>query len=1687
MKKLLFLCAVLSALAVSAQTNTWTGAISQNWNVPGNWSLGLPGIAHDVVIPTGSTVNVNVNTAVNSIAVYGTATVTIVGTFEFYTPSFFEAGTTINWNSGSLTGGGTLDNAGTINLLTSANKFINGNTTLNNTGTMNVSDSGDLYIINGTVNNQTAGVIDLQADSGNLSYSAGPLHALNNFGLIRKTTSTGNVEILADLVNTGTLSVESGTLTLTDPGIQLNGGTYNVSAGCALNWNSTVTATGVLSGVINGVINWAGTVTVPLAATAQWEFTGPGGISWNSGILNGGGTLTNNHVIDLATAANKTVNGATTFNNTGLINIVSSGDLYVVDGTVNNQPSGVIDMQTDAGNLSYSAGGSHVLNNYGLIKRSTSTGAAVIENEFHNEGTIWVESGTLNLNNPGLTLQDGIYNVNAGAFLTCSSTVGLSGTLTGTMTGEMIWYSTISVAPSETATLAFTGTGNVNWSTGTVTGGGTLNNQFTMRLTTASNKTLNGGTTFNNSALIYTQSSGDLYIINGILNNLASGTIDLRSDAANLSYSSGASYLLNNSGTIRRTTSTGVVTIECDLVNTGTISVESGSLVLANPAIQLNGGTYNVSAGAIFEWQSTVTCSGTLNGTIDGTLRWTATTSVPTAATLDFTGSGGIDWATGSIIGGGALTSNFAVNLITSANKTINGGTTVNNAGTLSLVDSGDLYIVDGIVNNQAAGVIDLRADAANLSYAAGASHLLNNFGLIKKTTQAGVTQILCELNNSGTIDAQIGTIDLTGTFPFTNNADGVLAGVGTIDLPPLANFTNNGTVSPGGAPGTLNLVGPFEMESGAQIAVDLNGLTPGTGHDVLAVTGNATLNGSVAVTLGFAPAVNDSFAVATTTGLITTCNMAANTSTIRNGLDYLFSVGCVNDNQLVLTVVAIEAVPPVASSQSFCAGATVGDLEADGQNILWYDAASGGTPLDAGTLLATATYYVTQTIDGFESVRVAVSVTISTTPAPTAPSPQVFNDSATVADLEATGTLIQWFADVNGTPLAANTVLATGTYYVSQTLDGCESPRIAIAVTVDTENFFFYVDADLDGFGTGDLVEVEEGPTPPPGYSTNNTDCNDADNTVWQSANLFLDADGDGYDAGSETVCYGASVPTGYAETTLGSDCDDADNTIFQSASLFIDADGDGYDNGGETVCYGATVPTGYAETTLGSDCDDADNTIFQSASLFIDADGDGYDNGGETVCYGATVPTGYAETTLGSDCDDADESIFQSASLFIDADGDGYDNGNETICYGATVPTGYAETSLGTDCDDTDANVNLGAAEIAGNGIDDNCNGATDEGGSVVTTLTPASCGATLANINSLVGIVSLPGATAYRVRVTNTATAAQQTLVRSVPNFRMNMFASYDYAATYSVDIEVQMNGVFVGYYGPSCTVSTPAILAPGGAAQVTPSQCGITLAGMNTLIATSSLAGVTGYRFRVTNLTDTSAPNQVQTIDRTLHWFSLPMLATYTYGTTYRIEVAMRTNGDYTAFGNPCTVTTPAVPTLVPCGGTIETANSFVTTTSLQHATQYRFELTNTGNAQVTTVESTLNRFTFNQVVGYVPGQTYQVRVAVLTSGVWSLLGGVCTITAPGALSAKAGALGSATKVWPNPFTYDLTVDVNAGSVKQVKVFDMLGRLIEEQQIQGDITSFTLGGQYPSGVYNLIVSGGGTVQTVRIVKR
>ncbi|SCY77572.1 T9SS type A sorting domain-containing protein, partial [Flavobacterium caeni] len=352
-----------------------------------------------------------------------------------------------------------------------------------------------------------------------------------------------------------------------------------------------------------------------------------------------------------------------------------------------------------------------------------------------------------------------------------------------------------------------------------------------------------------------------------------------------------------------------------------------------------------------------------------------------------------------------------------------------------------------------------------------------------------------------------------------------------------------------------------------------------------------------------------------------------------------------------------------------------------------------------------------------------------------------------------------------------------------------------------------------------------------------------------------------------------------------------------------------------------------------------------------------------------------------------------------------------------------------------------------------------------------------------------------TGYRIRITNGSEV--QTIEKNVPHFTIPQFPSHAYATTYTVEIQLQRAGIWQASWGASCLVSTPAILVDGGAGSVNPSQCGITLASINTLIATTSLQGVTGYRFRISDLTNPTGPNAVQTIDRTQNWFSLQMLARYNYGTEYRIEVAVKTTGTFGGYGAACELSSPAAPTLVNCGGTVAAKHTPIASTSVSGATQYRFQVVRASDLASATLDRSTNFFNFNMIPVslYTAGATYNVRVAVMTAGTCSPFGDACEIMAPGAAAkpqvvTEDSSLEAVARIsaYPNPFVQDFAIESTGStqSAMSVKVYDMLGRLVEEGQV-GSESAVRFGSQYPSGVYNVIVTNGQNVKTLRMVKR
>lgn len=150
------------------------------------------------------------------------------------------------------------------------------------------------------------------------------------------------------------------------------------------------------------------------------------------------------------------------------------------------------------------------------------------------------------------------------------------------------------------------------------------------------------------------------------------------------------------------------------------------------------------------------------------------------------------------------------------------------------------------------------------------------------------------------------------------------------------------------------------------------------------------------------------------------------------------------------------NTVPTAVSPQLFCATnqPTIANLQITGQNIKWYDAANNILPTTT-PLVNGQTYFASQTINGCESTKISIQVTVNNTPKPVANVNQDFCESAnpTLANLVVNGIGLIYY-NATGNVLPLTTPLVHGqTYFVTQTLNGCESEKLAIAVTLSQNN----------------------------------------------------------------------------------------------------------------------------------------------------------------------------------------------------------------------------------------------------------------------------------------------------------------------------------------------------------------------------------------------------------------------------------------------------------------------------------------------------------------------------------------------------------------------------------------------------------------------------------------------------------
>ena len=287
-------------------------------------------------------------------------------------------------------------------------------------------------------------------------------------------------------------------------------------------------------------------------------------------------------------------------------------------------------------------------------------------------------------------------------------------------------------------------------------------------------------------------------------------------------------------------TTGGVLALDGKLTLGGALAVLTEGSGTINLAGTIAGGTLTMNGGVLNDaGAGVITSAIDLNG---GTL------AIATGQNLTL--SGAVTWAGGDVAGPGTLTTTGTTTI--SAWAYIDGGLTWVNTG--KVIDkyylSVDNYLttstLTNTVDNQVTGIFDITADGFYNFYNLwkSAPTIFNNAGLLEKTAGTGTINFYATVNNSGSVTASAGILELDG--------GGTLGGsIGATGAGEIA--FGGGSFGLGGASRTIaNTVGLLGGTVAIATGQDLTlpGAVTWAGGDVdgpgtLTTTGTTTISGS--------------------------------------------------------------------------------------------------------------------------------------------------------------------------------------------------------------------------------------------------------------------------------------------------------------------------------------------------------------------------------------------------------------------------------------------------------------------------------------------------------------------------------------------------------------------------------------------------------------------------------------------------------------------------------------------------------------------------------------------------------------------------------------------------------------------------------------------------------------------------
>ncbi|MCB0697978.1 MAG: gliding motility-associated C-terminal domain-containing protein, partial [Chitinophagaceae bacterium] len=172
---------------------------------------------------------------------------------------------------------------------------------------------------------------------------------------------------------------------------------------------------------------------------------------------------------------------------------------------------------------------------------------------------------------------------------------------------------------------------------------------------------------------------------------------------------------------------------------------------------------------------------------------------------------------------------------------------------------------------------------------------------------------------------------------------------------------------------------------------------------------------------------------------------------------------GTLTSEEAVVNVMFTDPpAPTIDGKLHYCLNEQFEQITINGTDPKWYYIPSGGSPLPVAPTINTSspnslTYYVTQTVNGCESSeRTLVNFTAARKPAvPIVTTPVYYCEEAPADQLYAFGDNLKWYYSPVSTihtetaPTPNTSKLQSLEYFVTQTVNGCESDRNKIDVVV--------------------------------------------------------------------------------------------------------------------------------------------------------------------------------------------------------------------------------------------------------------------------------------------------------------------------------------------------------------------------------------------------------------------------------------------------------------------------------------------------------------------------------------------------------------------------------------------------------------------------------------------------------------